>query len=151
MAKKKNKAGIDKRFAKDKDYKQTLEDIIKSGKCPFCPENFKYHKEPILKEHEGWLATKNSWPYKNAKHHFIFVPKKHMEEFKELTQEDLKALKYLVNWITEEFKIKGGGVTMRFGEQTYTGASVAHLHAHLIVPEIDKQKNQAKPTHFPIG
>ena len=42
---KKNKAGIDKRFAKTKDYKKTLEKIIKTDKCPFCPDNFKYHEQ----------------------------------------------------------------------------------------------------------
>lgn len=148
--KKNNQAGIDKRFAKTKDYAQTLDNIIETGKCPFCPDNFKYHKKPILKNYKGWQTTKNSWPYKNCRYHFIILPKKHKETFSDLNQNDLMAVKFLVNWLTKKYKIKGGGLTLRFGEQKYTGASVLHLHFHLIVPKL-KSKDSVYPVYFPIG
>ena len=37
MLKKKNKAGIFKEHAKTEDYRQTLETIEQTNKCPFCP------------------------------------------------------------------------------------------------------------------
>jgi len=146
-----NKAGIAKNFAKNENYRQTLETIIKTDKCPFCPDNFKYHKKPILKEHQGWLATENSWPYNNTKHHFIFIAKEHKENFSDLTDADFQAIRFLINWIIDKYKIKGGGLTLRFGEQTFTGATVSHLHFHLIVPQLNNETKLAKTINFPIG
>jgi len=144
-------AGIDIRFAKTGDYRKTLEKIIDTDKCPFCPNNFKYHKKPILKKLNGWLATENSWPYENTKHHFIFIPEAHKETFSDLTVEDFKTLRELIGWVIEKYKIEGGGVTMRFGDQKFTGATVHHLHLHLIVPEINGRLLNAKVVTFPIG
>ncbi len=39
----------------------------------------------------------------------------------------------LVEWVSEKYKIKGASVFMRFGDGTYNGSSVQHLHAQLIV------------------
>lgn len=146
-----NKAGIAKQYAKNENYRKTLEKIEKTDKCPFCPDNFKYHKNPILKEFQGWMATANSWPYPDTQHHFIFIAKEHKENFSDLTDQDMQAVKYLVNWIIDEYKIKGGGLTLRFGEQKYTGATVRHLHFHLIVPELNHETKLAKTVPFPIG
>lgn len=146
-----NKSGVDIRFAKSKEYKNVLTSIIKTDKCPFCPNNFKYHKNPILKKHQGWIVTANSWPYKDTKHHFLFIPNKHLTQFFDLTAKDLKAVKNLIDWIVTKYKIKGGGVTLRFGEQKYTGATVSHLHFHLIVPKLDSKTKTAKVINFPIG
>jgi diadenosine tetraphosphate (Ap4A) HIT family hydrolase len=148
---KKNKAGIVKRFAKTQDYANVLDNIIETEKCPFCPDNFKYHKKPILKKYNGWMATLNSWPYKDTTHHFIFICEKHKEKFSDLSDKDLQAVKYLVNWVTQKYKIKGGGLTLRFGDQNYTGATVLHLHFHLIVPELKTNSKIAKTVNFPIG
>jgi diadenosine tetraphosphate (Ap4A) HIT family hydrolase len=151
MIKRKNKAGIDKRFAKTKEYETVLEDIIDTDKCPFCPANFKYHKKPILNTHKGWLVTENSWPYENTRHHFLYIPEKHLEHIIDLTQQDLETVKHLVDWTINKYEIKGGALTIRFGEQTYTGATVLHLHFHLIVPELKDDKGLAHTINFPIG
>jgi len=148
---KQNKAGIDIRFAKTADYKDTLETIIKTEKCPFCPDNFRYHKNPILKEHKDWVVTENSWPYKDTKHHFIFISEAHHETFSDLSDEDFLAIKHLMNWVIKKFDVRGGGFAFRFGEQKYTGATVHHLHAHLIVPGLDSGEDKAKTVSFPIG
>jgi len=146
-----NKSGIESRFAKTKEYKKTLEKIIKTNKCPFCPDNFKYHKKPILKKYQDWLATANSWPYKNTKHHFVLIPIKHKTNFSDLTIQDFQAVKYLVNWLNKKYKIKGGALALRFGDQNFTGATVRHLHFQLITPQLKPSKTTAKVVNFPIG
>lgn len=146
-----NKAGIQKRYAKTKEYRRTLEAIIKTNKCPFCPDNFKYHKKPILKKYHGWIATPNSWPYQNTRFHFVLIPIKHKINFSDLTVPDFQAVKYLVNWLIKKYRIKGGGLTLRFGEQIYTGATVRHLHFQLIVPQLKPKSKTAKVVNFPIG
>ena len=136
---------VDPKYAKSGEYRKVIETIKKQGKCPFCPDNFKYHKHPILKRHGRWFLTKISWPYKNNKFHFIIIGDKHRENISELTAIDMKNILFLVKWAVAEFKIKGGAMAMRFGETSYTGATVCHLHAHLIVPL------KGKTVNFPIG
>lgn len=143
---------VDLRFAKKrKSYLKTLETIQETGKCPFCPENFLYHKKPVLNKNGGWIITQSSWPYPNAKYHFLLIPEKHKEELGEFDSSDLGAILKLANWVIEKYKIKGGGLSLRFGDSLYTGASVCHLHFHLLVPKIDKKRKKAKAVYFGIG
>lgn len=142
--KQKNKV-VDRRFAKDKKYDSVLGEIETKGKCPFCPDNFKYHKHPILERSGTWFITKISWPYENSRHHFIIIKKRHAENISELADDDMKDILFLTNWAIFKFRIKGGAIAMRFGKTDYTGATVCHIHAHLIVPK------KGKTVNFPIG
>jgi len=142
---------VNKRFVQGKgEYEKVISSIENENKCPFCPDNFRYHKNPILKEMGTWFITKNSWPYKNSKYHFIIINKKHKELFDELTSKDWESLRKLTNWVVKKYKIKGGGFALRFGDTDYTGATVCHIHAHIIYPEADSKK-KSKTVHFPIG
>lgn len=138
-------------FAKTRDYGGVLKTIEQTAKCPFCKENFKYHKKPILKREKGWLVTENSWPYKNSKYHFILIPDKHKENFDKLTISDFKTVSKLVSWLIKKYKIKGGGFLLRFGNSFHTGATVCHMHFHIIVPKLEKGKNRLRTVYFPIG
>jgi ATP adenylyltransferase len=142
---------VDVKNARAGEYKKVIEKIASTGKCPFCPENFKYHKRPIYKTKGNWFLTNNSWPYKNTSQHLIVLGKRHMEKFSELTKKDWDEIGYLVNFAIKKWKIKGGAVCMRFGDTNYTGASVSHLHFHVISPQINKKTQRAKAVEFPIG
>ena len=131
--------------ARKGEYKKVIANIVKIGKFPFCKENFRYHRKPILKKRDGWFLTENSWPYKNASRHLIILGEKHRESFSELKKKDFEAVSYLTNFAIKKYKIKGGALALRFGDTNYTGASVAHLHFHLISPRSKKTLN------FPIG
>lgn len=146
MKKEKNiKKYVSKKYAKNNEYLAVLTEIEKEGKCPFCHENFKYHKHPILKKYGDWFITKISWPYKNTANHLILICKTHKEKFEDLTDIDFRKILGLVKWAIHKFKIKGGALALRFGDSNYTGATVTHLHAHLIVPL------KSKTVQFPIG
>ena len=154
--KKKNiKRVVNKRHAwhargKKGEYAKVISEIESKGICPFCPENFIYHKHPILRKYKGWFITKNNWPYKNTKYHFLIISEKHKENFFQITNDDLSAIKILTNWAVKKFNIKGGGLVLRFGDTDFTGATVCHLHFSLIYPEADK-KGIGKIVNFPIG
>ncbi|MEK7658510.1 MAG: HIT domain-containing protein [Patescibacteria group bacterium] len=137
--------------ARKGEYKNIIKEIESTGKCPFCKENFKYHKKPIYKKNGKWFLSNNSWPYKNTENHLIILGDEHKENFSELTKKDFESIAYLTNWVIKKWKIKGGGVAMRFGNTDYTGASVSHLHFHIISPKIDKKTKRAKTVNFPIG
>lgn len=131
--------------ARKGEYKKVIKEITKTGKCPFCKENFKYHKKPLLKNRGGWFLTENSWPYKETRHHLIIIGKKHKENFLELKNKDFTDVAYLTNWAIRKYKIKGGGFTMRFGDPRINGSSVSHIHFHIIAPKSKKR------ILFPIG
>lgn len=142
------KLKVDPRNARTDGYKQIMQDIVTDGSCPLCPP-MKWHPNPILKDNGGWIITENSHPYPNTRHHFITVSKKHIETLEEFTSQDLESILDLAKWACQEYNIKGGGLTMRFGDTLYTGATIKHLHAHLIVPKVED--GQVSPVYFPIG
>lgn len=140
---------VSSRHARDGEYHEVLETSMREGKCPFCPENFKYHKNPILRKDGNWFITKISWPYENTAFHFIIIGEEHKEHFEELSQRDLISVRGLASWAITKFEIKGGALTIRFGDTEYSGATVCHLHFHLISPQVEEK--QTKAVNFPIG
>ena len=146
----KNKV-VDITYARTKEYLEVLRRVEKEGKCPFCPDNFRYHPKPILKKTKKWFITKNTWPYKNAAYHFLIISKNHREKLQELSLGDWGEVHSLADWAIEKYKIAGGGLTVRFGDTKFTGATVCHLHFHLISPELNKKTKRGKTVYFPIG
>lgn len=138
---------VDPKNAGKGEYSAVIKQTLAEGKCPFCPGNFKYHKEPILKENGGWLLTRNSWPYQNSRDQFLVICKSHKEQIGEMTAKDWADINHLLQWAVKEFKVVGGAFAMRFGDTAYTGASVCHLHGQFIIPDIGntKHKNTARP------
>ncbi len=115
-------------------YGSVIAQIAKDGVCPFCPEQLaKYHKNPILIETKYWLVTENMYPYKSTVHHFLLIHKNHIGHMSEVSTEAWKDLEDLNNEVFRKYNVKGGTFMMRFGDNKITGASVAHLHAHIIV------------------
>jgi diadenosine tetraphosphate (Ap4A) HIT family hydrolase len=72
------------------------------------------------------------YPYVGAKHHVLLIHREHIEDMSELSPEAWAELQQVVLELCKERGITGGGFIMRFGETKYTGASVTHLHAHLV-------------------
>ncbi len=142
---------VDPRFARGREYRGVIRKIAEKGHCPFCPENFKYHKHPTLRRAGRWFITKSSWPYKNTRFHFLILGTAHKEKFEELSLGDWRNITALAGWAIKKFKIRGGGLALRFGETVYMGATVCHLHAHLIVPNINPKTKKAKTVVFSIG
>jgi ATP adenylyltransferase len=113
--------------------RKVMEQIAKDKVCPFCEKHFlKYHTKPILKKGKHWILTSNFQPYIGTKHHLLAVSRKHTTTFANLPS---AAHAELFKLFADEGKkrgIQGGGIFMRYGDTDYTGATVSHLHAHLI-------------------
>ncbi len=137
--------------ARTPEQRQLMQQIEADGVCPFCAEYFAtYHPKPILKETEHWFFTENISPYEGTRHHFIFVYKpSHISHLKELPQEAFLSLFELVQVVTKEFEIPGGSFFMRFGDSRYTGGSVTHIHAHLLMGDADAPDHQ--PVRVKLG
>ncbi len=130
---------MEKKFVNPKNarpgqhYENVIKEIAEHKVCPFCPEHIaKYHKNPILIEGKFWLVTDNMYPYQPTKNHVIFIHKTHIEKIDELGKEAWRELYEHLTKIIADRKIEGGSFLLRFGDTEYTGASVTHLHAHLV-------------------
>jgi diadenosine tetraphosphate (Ap4A) HIT family hydrolase len=138
---------IDAHYAKSGFYKKVLTEVKGAKICPMC--TLKWHTNPILKTQGAWFITETFQPYPNAAMHFLIIGKRHKENLSELAPRDWKEISALQKWAIKKYKIQGGGIAMRFGDTAHTGATVAHLHMHLIVPKL--KRGRAVPVMFPFG
>ncbi len=119
-------------------YEGVIDQIRRDGVCPFCADSLrKYHQKPILKETPHWLVTDNMYPYTCARHHVLFIHRAHISHLSELSGEAWAELQGLLKEVCVERDIEGGTILFRFGNTKYTGASVTHLHAHLVQSDPD--------------
>ena len=54
-----------------------------------------------------------------------------------------------IKWANKKFKIPGASFIMRFGDHNYTGATITHLHAHIVSGH--KQKKNSEAIRSSIG
>ncbi|MEP6710496.1 MAG: HIT domain-containing protein [Candidatus Saccharibacteria bacterium] len=115
------------------DQREHYEAIVDDGVCPFCIDVLKkYVKQPILIEGEHWVATTNRWPYENTDAHFLLIARQHVETITELPKGAFEELGDQVKQLIRDNDLEYGGLAMRFGDIRYTGATVSHLHAHVL-------------------
>lgn len=150
---KKKKRVVDPTFAsRTPDYAKVISAIEAKGKCPFCRKNFKYHTKKFLRERGGWIITPNAWPYQNTARHFLIInPRKHQEGLPHLTAKDWVSILFLAKWAVKKYRLRGGALCLRFGQTACTGATVCHLHAHLIVPKLVSKTGRVLTVNFPVG
>lgn len=130
--------------------KEVMEQIEKDGVCPFCMEHLKkYHQNPIIKEGKWWIITKNDAPYEGSVLHLLFIYKPHAVRLSEINLKAQEELFQFITWAENYFVIGGGSLLIRFGDTNYTGGSVSHLHAHLIVG--GKKKPDADSLKVKVG
>lgn len=141
---------VDLGNARHDEQRQVMRQIIDADHCPFCAENLtKYHQQPIIKETKYWLLTYNQWPHANTKLNLLLIYKPHAEKLCQLDAAAGGELIELVAWAEKHFQIPGGGWAMRFGDTRYSAGTVRHLHAQLLVPDLDKPGFE--PVRFKIG
>jgi len=141
---------VDPRNARTDGYAEDLAEIQAAGVCPFCPGNFNWHPNPILARDGHWFVTAIGQLYDNAERQLLIIGDVHKEELWELTKEDMASILELARIVTDD-QTPGGALAFRFGDPKYTGATVKHLHVHIIVPQIDPETQRARPVMFPIG
>lgn len=121
------------------DQRDVMKSIERDEVCPFCPEHLhKYHKQPIVREGEHWKITPIQWPYEHTRAHLLAISAYHAESLNDLREGSFNELQEHFQWAEIEYRIAAGGLAMRFGDVTKNGASVRHLHVHIIVPSDDK-------------
>lgn len=119
---------------RNEQYRQQLEQILESKQCPFCPGGETLKEQEIIKQTEMWLAKENSYPIPNSLYHFMIFPARHIEDTSDILAKEWQDLTSLRLWLKNKYKFNGDVMYIRSGEPMVTGATVTHLHWHLIVP-----------------
>lgn len=132
------------------DYTQTLAEIIEAGFCPFCEKYlFRHHRRPVLYKSRHWIVTENAWPYKGSRFHFLFIAVPHIETTEDMPSVMWKDLQKLYRKLVRENDMKGATLMIRSGDTRITGASVNHLHAHLVTGT--RRTKNTKPIEALVG
>lgn len=136
--------------SREEDQTEVMKEIVASEQCPFCAENLrKYHKEPILKEGQYWLVTKNQWPYKHTKQHLLIIYKEHGVCLNDLDPAAGAELFTFLKELETEYDVQGGGFSMRFGDTDYSAGTVNHLHVQFVEPDI--MDEDFEPVRIKLG
>ena len=97
--------------------------------CIFC----KIRKEEIQFENQLAYSSKDSYPV--SKFHSLIVPKRHVETYFDLTEEEIQACNDLILKTKEKIlkldsSVKGFNIGTNAGK--VAGQSIMHCHIHLI-------------------
>lgn len=143
---------VDPHYARgNEEYAADLAQIEEAGVCPFCPGQLRWHPNPVLARDGEWFLTRIRENYKNARDHFLIIGDKHKINLAQLLPDDLESVWTLAGIAQRQAGADGGALCLRFGDTKWTGATVQHLHFHVIFPDIDDDAGRAKTVHFPIG
>jgi len=141
------KSGLNLSNAKREPQIAIMKKIIADGVCPFCRENIeKYHTKPILFETKSWIVTENAWPYENTQKHILLISQRHVRTADELNNDEWIEVKEIQKKIRTEFGLKSATILGRLGDPSFSGATVEHLHLHII-----SAKDSAIPVMARIG
>lgn len=119
-----------------------MERLEAAGTCLFCPEALHGHQhQQVIFETAHWAVTPNEFPYAGTRLHLLVVPHRHVGDVLDLDDEALGDFWTALRWIRERFDLGHYGLGMRNGDCRFTGATIAHVHAHVLVgdPELNPE------------
>lgn len=136
--------------AREQEQLKDMEDIANRDICFMCPEHipeFYEERDGLIAEGDHSYLVHNGYPYEGTSHHLMVLPKEHVTTLGELSDDFVLEAFSFLRTMEEELEVEGGAIAMRFGEPALTGATVHHLHLHLIVPKTDLGPND-EPVRF---
>jgi ATP adenylyltransferase len=105
-----------------------------AGICLFCPEQLASHpRQRILLSTRHWTATPNEYPYAGTSLHILLVPHQHVGDLLELGDEVRADFWVALAAVAEASGVHHYGLGIRNGDCRFTGATVRHVHAHVLV------------------
>lgn len=111
--------------------------LCNDRECPFCSKEILNLQ--TLEENSSAIALYTHRPI--TKGHSLIIPKRHVEKFQELTQNELIDIQNLINQIHEvsESKLEVGSYLLLQKNGKEVGQTVDHLHFHYIPRHKDEK------------
>lgn len=108
--------------------------LEEAGICLFCPAALRSHADQrIAFETRHWAVTPNAFPYQGTKLHLLVVPHQHVNDMLDLDDEALADFWAALRQIRAHYGLDHYGLGVRNGNCSFTGATIAHVHAHILV------------------
>lgn len=108
------------------------------GVCLFCPDGLRQHeRQQIMFETGHWAVTPNEFPYPGTALHLLLVPHEHAADLLDLTAEAQQDFWTALGLVRERYRLRYYGLGVRNGECLFTGATIRHVHAHVLVGDPD--------------
>jgi diadenosine tetraphosphate (Ap4A) HIT family hydrolase len=103
-----------------------------AGICLFCPQHLADH-QPVVHRTAHWSVTPNEFPYPNTSLHLLLVPDAHVTDLLDLPGDAQADLFAALRWVRDTHRLTHYGLASRCGDCAYTGATLTHVHAHVVV------------------
>src|SRR5580693_9040418 len=101
-----------------------------AGICLFCPETLREHaRHEVILETPHWAVTPNAFPYAGTR--------QHVNDMLDLDDAALADFWGVLRTVREEYGLGHYGLGVRNGNCSFTGATIAHVHAHVLVGDRD--------------
>lgn len=115
--------------ARTPEQRAVMESLLTEGICIFCDK--RTERRAILVS-PNWNITPNSYPYDGTEQHLLLTPVRHVTAINKLNMVEWVELQYIIHRAGEFYP--GYSVVVRNGDMEITGATVEHLHFHVLVP-----------------
>ena len=108
--------------------------LDEAGICLFCPGQLASHpRQRVLFRTGHWTATLNEFPYQGTSLHLLLVPHQHAADLLELSEEARGDFWLALATAVERLGLSHYGLGIRNGDCRFTGATIRHVHAHVLV------------------
>jgi ATP adenylyltransferase len=109
-----------------------------AGICLFCPDSLREHaRQRVLFETAHWAVTPNAYPYAGTRLHLLAVPHRHVNDMLDLGDSALADFWAAMRLIRKRFELDHYGLGVRNGNCSFTGATIRHVHAHVLVGDAE--------------
>ena len=110
-----------------------------AGICLFCPEHLARHEQQrIVLSTRHWTVTPNRFPYPGTSLHMLLIPDQHARDLLELSDEVRADFWVALAAVAEASELRYYGLGVRNGDCRLTGATIEHVHAHVLVGSEDE-------------
>ena len=139
-------ANVERYYGENLTLTEEYRKIAETGKCPFCPGNI---GNKFIGETAHWNIVLNKFPYPNSRLHVLLLPKRHIVSLEEAKAEELADMAKAIKLVGDQFPFLADGYGLGLRVKEIGGATLYHLHFHLIVPMVGD--NGQMPVNFAIG
>jgi ATP adenylyltransferase len=105
-----------------------------AGICLFCPAELREHaRQRVVLETAHWAVTPNEFPYGGTRLHLLVVPVRHVNDMLDLEDAELADFWAALRLVRQRYGLEYYGLGVRNGNCSFTGATITHVHAHVVV------------------
>ena len=139
------KANLRTDNARTPEQVESMKRLAKDIGCFFCKNNYlKVVASSAIYESKYWYIKKNDYPYEGAIHHYLIPSKKHLTKVTDIAPAAWIDLLKVIKWLEKHLRVKGASIFVRSGDMSYTGATLDHIHFHLLVGRTKKKNGALK-------